>query len=388
VTMRMTPNWHWERSNRVALDLVNGDATSGLAEKQVTSHGFDLSGLDILALGTLHKNISFALVPSADETGAFHFESAWVRFDNLLGSRWLNLKMGKHELDMPEALSEKRGMTLSASGGGYQSYHFDAPGSANDFGIGDNQLGVELSGHSRNSYTRYAVDVMSSNSGNVDFTTNFGSSSGNTYDVYAHVSQAFQLPRFGIQRFGVLGAAGKRPTYFLTANGDPVPGTPGLGNASFSRFGAYATFYVGRFDYTGMWFHGNDNRFLATATPKNVGAAGLPAGARDAIWNGGINELHFTVNPQLILVGRYELIRMSQQALPAGTIGPSGLLYTPDLGNTNSFAIAYRWYPIMFSRAGFAWHQEFSRVRIVGFSPVTGSNLVTNSFFSGLDFDF
>ena len=35
-------------------------------------------------------------------------------------------------------------------------------------GIGDNQLGVELSGHNANSYTRYAFSVLSSVDGNPD----------------------------------------------------------------------------------------------------------------------------------------------------------------------------------------------------------------------------
>jgi len=35
---------------------------------------------------------------SSDNAGAFHFENAFVRFDNLFGSGWLNLKVGKFEL--------------------------------------------------------------------------------------------------------------------------------------------------------------------------------------------------------------------------------------------------------------------------------------------------
>ena len=64
----------------------------------VTTNGFDYTGMDMLTAGTLAKNFSFLLVPSSDETGAFHFESANVRFDNLLGSSWLNIKVGKFEL--------------------------------------------------------------------------------------------------------------------------------------------------------------------------------------------------------------------------------------------------------------------------------------------------
>src|ERR1700682_5362476 len=81
VSFRITPNWHRENTDKVQVD----QAASGV--QSITTHGFDLSGLDILTAGTLNKNISFLLVPSADSTGAFHFESAWVRFDNLLKTR-------------------------------------------------------------------------------------------------------------------------------------------------------------------------------------------------------------------------------------------------------------------------------------------------------------
>ncbi|HKS71643.1 MAG TPA: hypothetical protein VJQ82_00520, partial [Terriglobales bacterium] len=96
VTFRITPNFHRDSTNKVAIDTTAGPDTG---EAKITSHGFDLSGLDILSGGTLEKNLSFLMVPSADETGAFHFESVWVRFDNLLKTPWMNVRVGKFELD-------------------------------------------------------------------------------------------------------------------------------------------------------------------------------------------------------------------------------------------------------------------------------------------------
>ena len=66
--------------NKVAVD----SAPTG--EQKITTTGFNLGGLDILTGGTLEKNFSFQLVPSSDETGAFHFEAVNVRFDNLFHS--------------------------------------------------------------------------------------------------------------------------------------------------------------------------------------------------------------------------------------------------------------------------------------------------------------
>src|SRR5437879_8485971 len=63
VAFRITPNWHRESVDKT--DITN-PATTLTTEGQLTTHGFDLSGLDILTGGTLAKNISFLLVPSAD----------------------------------------------------------------------------------------------------------------------------------------------------------------------------------------------------------------------------------------------------------------------------------------------------------------------------------
>src|SRR6201981_3078682 len=166
-TFRMTPNWHRESTDKAPVDSVIGDGTSPLTERQITSHGFDLSGLDFHTGGTLEKNFSFYLLPSSDPTGAFHFEQVFARLDNLLGSPWLNLKLGKFELD--NLISEKRILTLTSISGVYQTYHFIPQGDANIFGqIGDNQLGLEWMGHSANDRTRISAALLSSNDGNVN----------------------------------------------------------------------------------------------------------------------------------------------------------------------------------------------------------------------------
>src|SRR5258706_12512413 len=86
ITLRITPFWSRESTNKVAVDNAALDST---VEQKITTTGFTLSGLDILTGGTLEKNITFLLVPSADETGAFHFESASGRFGNPFTSPWL-----------------------------------------------------------------------------------------------------------------------------------------------------------------------------------------------------------------------------------------------------------------------------------------------------------
>src|SRR5215831_7782082 len=59
ITFRITPQWHRNSSSNQKVDSIPGDPTSPAAEKTITSHGFDLSGVDIWTAGTLYRNISF-----------------------------------------------------------------------------------------------------------------------------------------------------------------------------------------------------------------------------------------------------------------------------------------------------------------------------------------
>jgi hypothetical protein len=387
VTFRIVPLWHRVSTNKVAVDSANGEA-------KVTSSGFDLSGLDFHTGGTLEKNISFYALPSSDATGAFHFETVMVRFDNLLGSPWLNVKLGKFELD--NLLSEKRPLTLTANGGIYQLYHFMPQGDGNIFGqIGDNQLGVEVMGHSYNDRTRYSASLLSSNDGSVGLP--YGSHS---YSGFFTASQAFDAGRLGVQRLGFYAMAGEAPTTWLTQNGGSPIGGSGTGNKGYSREGFVGQFYFGQHvDLTVVTQHGSDSAWfgqgygdfidnpggtcqsVAGPVPCNnvPGTTQLVAGSRNPTWNGVLFEPHYVYSPQLIFIGRYETIRMSQQSTP-GT--PS------NFGNISSYTVGYRYNPIMTSRAGLAWHTEYNWFHQDGTSPVSGTNLTSSELLLGLDFDF
>ena len=179
VTFRILPIWH-----RVSTGKQVVDSGDGQVEQRITSSGFDLSGLDFHTGGTLEKNISFYVLPSSDATASFHFETVMARLDNIFGSTWLNVKLGKFELD--NLLSEKRILTLTANGGVYQLYHFMPQGDGNIFGqIGGNQLGVEVMGHSYNDRTRYSAALLSSNNGSVGLP--YGA---NSYSGFFAASQA------------------------------------------------------------------------------------------------------------------------------------------------------------------------------------------------------
>jgi len=390
VTFRITPEWHRESTNRVAVD---GTTPGSTAEGNVTTHGFDWSGLDFHTAGTLAKNISFYVLPSSDSTAAFHFESIWGRVDNLFGSTWLNIKFGKFELD--NLHSEKRILTLSNVGGSYQNYHFQplvTPGAAGNAlvaeglyknGIGDNQVGVEWMGHSKDDRTRVSAALLNSNDGQPNFTSTNGAENfptGKSYNGYFAASQAFQAGGLGLQRVGGFAFIGREPTYsqFTVTSGGvttPVPGT-GTGYKGFYRAGFIGMWYVKGIDVTTMYFHGWDSAFLGSNTAAKDP---LPAGAQAPTWNGALIEPHYAFNPRFILISRYEAVRMSRQAFATN---PSSF------GNIDVATVGYRYYPFISSRAGFAFHNEYSILRQRGAAPNTGLDLTTSSVLIGLDFAY
>jgi hypothetical protein len=380
VTFRMTPSWHRESADKITYDAPGG--TSGL--RRLSSSGFDYGGLDILSAGTLEKNISFQIIPASDELGAFHIEAVNARLDNVFHSPWLNFKMGKFELD--NLVSEKRGLTLSGNGGGYQIYHFIPVGDANIFGqIGDNQVGLEWLGHSENDRTRLSVALLSSTDGNPDLP--YGS---NSYSAFITGSQAFNVGKLGTDRVGFYALVGQAPTTYLTDSSSGVPvllPSSGIGNKGFSREGFVGLFYFGKLDFQVVTQHGSDSKWFGAgygdlidgiATGNNTPGTVLPAGARSPTWNGAFVETHWVQNPQLVFFQRSEWIRMSQQAIP-GTPG--------NFGNIDNYVFGYRYYPFMNSRAGFAWHNEYGWLKGYGLAP-DGSDLTSNSLMLGFDFDF
>src|SRR2546430_263642 len=341
IAMRTTPQWHLESTTHQPVDATPGTPGPPFVEKTITQSGFDLSGVDFLLLGTLHKDITFGLVPTLDADGTTGLEAAFVRFDNLGHSPWANLKVGKFELD--NLLSEKRFTWLSNNGGSLYSYHYQPAGSIDNyaFGLGDNQIGAEFSGHSFNSYTRYSVSLLTTDDGEP------GLPGGKSMDAMFALSQAFPMGGgLGPQRIGVFGYLGHRPTAFETSGGTAIPGT-GTANKSFLRVGATAQVWLGNLGLIPLFSHAQDDAALGGSTQK-------PA------WNTALLEAHYVANPRLLVQGRYELLCMSKQADPA----------TPKtFGDADAFAVGVRYYPFMFSRDGMALHGEVAMTKTTGMAP-------------------
>jgi hypothetical protein len=399
VSFRITPIWHRLSTGK---ELVDENGGTDNSETRVESSGFDLSGLDFHTGGTLEKNISFYVLPASDSTGAFHFETVMSRLDNLFGSSWFNLKLGRFELN--NLLSEKRTVELTGNGGTFQTYHFIPVGDGNIYGqMGDNQLGLEYMGHSVDDRTRVSASLLSSSDGNENLITG-----ANSYSGFFTFDQAFDAGRLGVQRLGAYAFVGEAATYYRTSLGVPVPGS-GIGNKGFSREGFTGQIYLGsHFDLNVVTQHGEDNAWFGqgygnainasnangttTCTgpppvgclPNNTPGTTLPAGARAPSWNGVTVEARYLYTQQLFFFGVYEAERMSQQANGPGSATPSA----SNLGNIDNYTIGYRYMPFMTSRAGFAWHNEFNFFHQDGTGALPGQNLNVSELLLGFDFAF
>jgi len=413
VTFRITPSWH-RVSSLASLDsytnisVSNPNGTPVIS--RISSSGFDHGGLDFHVAGTLEKNISFYVLPSSDSTGAFHFETVMARFDNLLKTPWLNVKVGRFELN--NLLSEKRMVQLTGNGAEYQTYHFMPVGDGNIYGqMGDNQLGVEYMGHSANDRTRVSAALISSSDGNENLLTG-----ANSYSGFFTFDQGIDLGKLGVDRLGVYAFAGEAATYYRTSAGVPIPGS-GIGNKGFSRVGFTGQFYFGHhFDLNVVTQHGEDNVWFGqgfgntinanggvpgcpgTCLPNNTPGTTLNPGSQAPTWNGYTFEARYLYSPQLAFIGVYEAERMSRQADGSAYVGtnPGSGLTGPspsNLGNINNYTFLIRYNPIMTSRAGLAIQTEYNVFHQNGTgptSPVTGRNVNTNTseFMVGFDFDF
>jgi hypothetical protein len=353
------------------------DQPSDAGPVTVQSGGVEPPGVDVLTGGAIAKDVSFLVVLAGfaeDEPAGV--ESAWARLDSLGGSPWLNVRLGKHELDLPA--SSHRGITLTS---GYAVYGGHPAGSIVPFDLGENQLGVELSGHSARSETRYALSLVTANGGE--------GMSGNAWSspfVYGHLQQAFDVgsPALSWLQVGVLGAVGWWPTRGALLDGEPLPGT-GAGHKRFYRAGAELSGILGHpatplfFTVAFQW--GREEEGLASGADPDDGTDlatvtnSFTGGFVEVDWV-PVSESSYDATPYVIFA-RYDMVRPERGGsdLDGGTIG-------------------VRRYLALGPRASAAIHLELHADRVkrspAGFVEASGipRDVTTEAVLLGVDFDY
>ncbi len=282
-----------------------------IGDTTVRTGGMLPLGADLLYGTSLSKHVSVLFVATgfADD-GFVTLESNWARINDI-GTPWANLKVGKHELDLP--VSEHRSYSLTAD---YLLYHYHPEGSLNGFSIGDNQLGFEVAGHGDGPGLRYAVSLISAG-GNPGSANAFSAPAAYGHATWTVLPRSRLLARV---RLGVFGDAGEVPTAFRTdpATTEPVPGT-GTVHKPFYQGGADASVSVGSLarplDLTIAALYGHEDKGL------------IPGAARDPSWYGGFFLVEYTPVLELTVYGRAEAIAngtQSDPALPSSTGDASG----------------------------------------------------------------
>ncbi|MBI3597560.1 MAG: hypothetical protein HY203_10445 [Nitrospirae bacterium] len=400
VAIRTTVGYQTSSLNKV------GDGTPGDPTSNIATGDFGFTGLDILSFGTLARDISFGVVltpglgsagfgSGSTETDS-DLEAAYIKIDNLLQSDYLlNLKVGKFELDLP--FSEKRSPTLDTP---FVMYHYVAgnpyttalgnPGlipapccpaqtypNANDFGIGDNHPGLEVSGFKKtpgDGYLRYSLNALSNSDVNAGNT-----GGGRKLNFYGHVTQS--IGGYGIvsgQRVGVFGAYGDAPTAPNPVCAASPSAPSGCGaiakdGASFYRAGVDVSLTAfNQVNLFGALMHAKDSQ-------KLFSSQGI-AGAQDAGWNGSFIEMDYNPIqlPTWLFSYRYDVIRNTNQGDPT---------FASDFNDVNSHTFLARYNFNISARVDTTFHVEYNYFRTKKTDP-TGGDQVGQTTLVAFDFAF
>jgi hypothetical protein len=357
--VHVLPSYHYTKVTNQPTD--QGTKTLG-------SGGVGDASIDLLMAGVLTPNISFLVVPTGFASdGNVHLESYWAYFSRVIqNSDWLNFRIGQFEVDLPA--SSHRNLELTDSYLLY-SYHPSVPGGANisAYDMGQNQRGIEIVGHDRDSLARYTLTVFSAYD-------SLGSSNGlSSPSFYGHLQKYFRFNEGPVSQVevGAWGALANYPTQFLTSGGTPIPGS-GSRLQSSTRYGMEANLWLGplvaplHLDL--VYGHGSDKKDLFAGTADRGGT--FNGGFLEAIWVPPTDLLHWSV------FGRYDVIRNQNQPLIAA---PS------NYNDQNQWTVGMK-YTIAYSiRDEVALHAEISSNKAKGVGDA-GLDQRTDNILFGVDF--
>jgi hypothetical protein len=338
-------------SLRTSAGLLASHSTKGDAST------FALNGLDLLAAGVLHKNISFLLIytprldePAADYSGTEAgqpgaLESANIIFSNLVCDA-LNVRVGRFEPGY-HPFSSKRSYYLRQ---GYEIYGFTTPG--NEFVFDDNQVGVEASGHFRNGF-KYTAGVVNGSGANPDI--------NNAKDVYVNLFQTIGRGdgQSAGQRLGAFAYYGWQPTgeyvHFVGDGGQ----ADGKGNVGFYRVGGDLNLNWRTFNLKTFFMYGRDDEKLNSIDSSAY------------IFRGGFARLDWAGlwNNRLIVSGMYNWVRPP--------------CYDKDQPPVDVTSALLRYYLGDWTAVNIALHLEYSYRDVGGENGESGHSLAAL-----IDFDF
>ena len=345
----------FETAVPIALRTTAGYSIYGNSEG--TASGFHLYGLDLLAAGVLHKNISFLFVytpgldkPAGDYKGKIpsqpaSLESANLVFSNLIPDK-LNLRVGRFEPGF-QRLSSKRLFYI------LQPFEIDNfAGTRNSFEFFANQIGIEATGRF-NPGLKYALGYINGSGADPD--------RNRFNDIYLVLSKTFGRGegQSAGQRIGVFGYLGRQPTDFTGSIISPVGDSNGSQDRTFTRLGGDISLNWRTFNLQATAFRGMDDMAFNDIDP-----------ALDYVFYGGVVQLDWAAlaDNRLVASLMYNWVRPPDEDRIHRIEATSALL---------------RYYLGSWSAVNVALHAEFTH-RTVG----SGSPAKENLFTFLLDFGF
>jgi hypothetical protein len=305
-------------------------------ESYQTTGGFGLMGLDLLAAGVLHKNVSVLVIytpridePFADYTGTSEaqpggLESASIIFSNIV-PKVLNLRVGRFE-PAYHMFSSKRSYYLL---GGYEVY--DVSTRNNDFLFDDNQIGVEATGHFNMGF-KYGLGAVNGTGAKPD--------NNKFKDMYLTLSQTIGAGdgQNAGQRIGAFVYYGKQPMIapMDTFGTMPPPVSPsgeynGGNNKPYYRYGGSASFNWKTLNLEAMYVRGLDDKALnAIDETKNYE------------YDGGFVELDYAGlwNNRLVASALYNWVKPPEYDDESPTINAYSALVRYYLGDWTAVNVA------------------------------------------------
>jgi hypothetical protein len=253
----------------LAAHLPLGYATYN--NKNGTASSFNLFGFDLLASGTLQKNISFLLIfsPRVDEPAKYFngrdssnnsasrygaLEAVSLVFSNVIPGA-LNIRVGRFEPGY-HLFSLKRSYYLFQP---YEIYTMTSPSNIYKFNL--NQIGIEATGHFPKGF-KYSAGIVNGNGPNPD--------NNNQKDIYTSLSQSIGNGdgESAGHRLGMFTYYGWQP---LSLPGSVVGNagqTNGKVNKAIYRVGFNGSFNLKDLNILALYFFANDNKAFNTYRPS------------------------------------------------------------------------------------------------------------------------
>jgi hypothetical protein len=319
-----------------------------------TTSGFRIFGLDMFAAGVLLKNISTLIVytpridePAMDYKGSSNgsnpsqlasLESANIVFSNIIQDA-LNLRVGRFEPSY-QLFSPRRSLYLLQP---YDIYSFTS--ASNNIGFGNNQLGIEVTGHFRNGF-KYGAGFLNGTGPNPD--------NNMAKDIYVSLLKTFGKGdgQSAGQRIGLFGYYGWQPTSFIDSTVSPTGEINGKENKPFYRLGGSLSLNWKTLNLQALLMTGNDDKSF-----------NLIDSTKDYQYTGGFVQLDWAglLDNRLMISGLFNWIQPPTYDKSRTYKSISGLV---------------RYYLGSWTAVNVAIHAEYTH-RIFGSDNITSDNLFT-----------